>query len=60
LYRGPRESYEKSSYEEGRAERKRNVVTTVILGGCGGVEDDAENNIRNDEHQGGKTLIREW
>ena len=60
LYRGPRESYEKSSYEEDRAERKRNVVTTVILGGCCGAEDDAENNIRNDEHRGGKTLIREW
>ena len=35
-------------------------MTTVILGGCCGAEDDAENNIRNDEHRGGKTLIREW
>ena len=58
LYRSPRESYEMASYEEGRAERKRNVVTTVVLGGCG--TDDAENNGSNDEHRGGKTLVREW
>jgi hypothetical protein len=58
LYRSPRESYDKSSYEEDRAERKRNVVTTVVLGGCGA--EDVENNGSNDEHRGGKTLIREW
>ena len=49
LYRSPEESYEKMLWDEEQAERKKNVVGTVIMNG--GAQDG--NNST-------KTLVQEW
>lgn len=51
LYRSPEESYQRVVYEEEQAELKKNVVTTVLLGG---VEKSTNDKIQ------GSSLVREW
>ncbi|KAL3777083.1 hypothetical protein ACHAW5_003052 [Stephanodiscus triporus] len=55
LYRTPEESYEKSLFDEERAERKRNnVATTVILGGGADNDDEFEHSSSR------RSSVREW
>ena len=49
LYRSPEESYEKMLWDEEQAERKKNVVGTVIMNG--GAQGDVNST---------KTLVQEW
>lgn len=49
LYRSPEESYEKMLWDEQQTERKKNVVSTVILNG--GAQDDGNST---------NTLVQEW
>ena len=49
LYRSPEESFEKMIWEEEQAERRRNVVGTVIMNG--GAQSDSNST---------KTLVQEW
>lgn len=49
LYRSPEESYEKMLWDEEQAERKKNVVGTVIMNGA--AQDDSNST---------KTLVQEW
>jgi len=51
LYRSPKESFDKLLWDEEQAERKRNVVSTVVLGA--GKKGDDEGNVQ-------KSLVQEW
>ncbi|KAL7462200.1 hypothetical protein ACHAXS_002596 [Conticribra weissflogii] len=61
LYRTPEESWEKLVWEEEEMERKKYVVSTVVLSGSGNNAEDASNGAGASEvRRTSNSLIQEW
>jgi len=61
LYRSPEESWEKLVWEEEEMERKKNVVSSVVLSGSRNNGEDASSDVVASEMRStSKSLIQEW